>query len=830
MANLDLGLDLSQFVVENDAVVANTETEPTEIVTTGITDGIPHLLYVTDAQSDADDDSEYSEFMVVNPVEPATFLTPPPNDKLADDTAAIANDDIMQTMAEIDALLVSDDPNATTATTTDQGVVNATIVEPPAPLTIGIGMTLTNERHIIERALMSVLALGDKFLFTYNGDDKTDEVVKEYLAKHNCQCEIEFYPWKNYGHNKSKLLKDAHEGFLKDCTFVQWLDADEVFFDVETNLYPDANTKKRLLNELEITMKNNEHFDVQMWTFYAGMRYPRWNILRNNQLYKWHLPVHEVLLPVEFPENSPSLYLTNVLNLCARKDGARSIVREGGEYSKAAEYVKYYEDWFEEDEENKNDPRAKFYYAKSCQEAYGDTRDPVYVSKFLDWYQRRIDDSTGAQQERYLSMYNLGKYLLEQHKISAHKKSYKKAIRLFERATREFPERFEAIHALQYEWWEDEKTREKLVPLIERRMNTYIVHSQNFDFLIRDSLLADEDITKCMFPFQAALLMHRIDRHDKAIEYNQYALRFMSESHSHRSTALSNDVFFKKALRLQIDAENGIDAVIALTEDDGENHLSLRDSTDAAEILANLNSFLPLEYQQQQQKTNDDDTTTDGKQQQSVKQLAPRSIPKSHKARVLNDPSCFILTHPPDIVVIDNFLRDPLSVRKFGLAQSFNVTGNYPGSRTIAFANPTMRALFEQITCSNITYWPDALDSFNGAFQLTDVTMKSWIHHDKTTYAGILYLTPDGPLNAGTSFYRHIGTGLEYEGDEAQNKAMGADSQNLKAWEVTDVVSYKFNRLVLFNGKRAHMSGQYFGRGKETGRLFMNFFFDATRR
>ena len=54
-------------------------------------------------------------------------------------------------------------------------------------------------------------------------------------------------------------------------------------------------------------------------------------------------------------------------------------------------------------------------------------------------------------------------------------------------------------------------------------------------------------------------------------------------------------------------------------------------------------------------------------------------------------------------------------------------------------------------------------------------------------------------------------------------------SQDLTKWEQVDKVGNIFNRLILFNAKRFHMSLDYFGNSKENGRLFQVFFFSTER-
>ena len=54
-------------------------------------------------------------------------------------------------------------------------------------------------------------------------------------------------------------------------------------------------------------------------------------------------------------------------------------------------------------------------------------------------------------------------------------------------------------------------------------------------------------------------------------------------------------------------------------------------------------------------------------------------------------------------------------------------------------------------------------------------------------------------------------------------------SQDLTKWQKVDTVGNVFNRLILFNSNRFHMSMDYFGDSKETGRLFQLFFFSTER-
>jgi len=182
-----------------------------------------------------------------------------------------------------------------------------------------------------------------------------------------------------------------------------------------------------------------------------------------------------------------------------------------------------------------------------------------------------------------------------------------------------------------------------------------------------------------------------------------------------------------------------------------------------------------------------------------------------------------------NIIIIDNFYTNVDATREFILKQPFNITGNFPGKRTESFATDEVKKIFEKEIGRKISYWPEI---YNGAFQYTTKNIDSWIHRDLTTWAAILYLTPDAPLSSGTGFFRHKRTGIEnkYQYDKSEKniqEELDCDSNNLKKWDMIDYVGNKYNRLVLFQGSRNHRSMEYFGENKYDGRLFQLWFFDT---
>jgi hypothetical protein len=204
----------------------------------------------------------------------------------------------------------------------------------------------------------------------------------------------------------------------------------------------------------------------------------------------------------------------------------------------------------------------------------------------------------------------------------------------------------------------------------------------------------------------------------------------------------------------------------------------------------------------------------------------------------LRGPSC-------GLIVVDNFYNNAQKTRDFILTQEFSVKGNFPGQRTISYANEHLKNIIQSYVGpfgGKITEFPITstleLDktgdksNYNGSFQYTTARERSWVHTDSwNNWAGVLFLTPNAPISSGTAFYRF----MNGEYTEEDVKLLGTKeqsdrfSQDLTKWELVDTVGNVFNRLVLFNSKRFHMSMDYFGDNKENSRLFQVFFFSTEK-
>lgn len=186
-----------------------------------------------------------------------------------------------------------------------------------------------------------------------------------------------------------------------------------------------------------------------------------------------------------------------------------------------------------------------------------------------------------------------------------------------------------------------------------------------------------------------------------------------------------------------------------------------------------------------------------------------------------------------NVLVVDNFYNNAHKVREHALQQNFNVDGNYPGHRTVSFINESTKEGIARLLYPHggaVTEWHDGPGGYTGAYQYTLASDRSWIHCDNTTtWAGVLYLTPDAPLSAGTALYRHKETGYTVSPDHDNDLKfmIEKDSMDLTKWEVVDRVSNVFNRLVMYRGDQYHMSQDYFGSNLQDGRLFQTFFLNT---
>lgn len=184
------------------------------------------------------------------------------------------------------------------------------------------------------------------------------------------------------------------------------------------------------------------------------------------------------------------------------------------------------------------------------------------------------------------------------------------------------------------------------------------------------------------------------------------------------------------------------------------------------------------------------------------------------------------------LIVVDDFYEDPDALVERILALPFRRESdvNYPGMMADTFQDvrEPMQRFSELLGGLDIKY-----RGTQGGFRVTTeqdmATRTSLIHTDSSDYSAVVHLSKH-PAQ-GTYFYRHKALGIDYllpEHDHQPEvaRAMARDTLNLDAWEVTQVVAMKYNRLLLFDGRYFHSGAQRLeGRSFAEGRLTQNFFF-----
>ena len=182
---------------------------------------------------------------------------------------------------------------------------------------------------------------------------------------------------------------------------------------------------------------------------------------------------------------------------------------------------------------------------------------------------------------------------------------------------------------------------------------------------------------------------------------------------------------------------------------------------------------------------------------------------------------------PPTFVVVDNFYRDPDYIRNFALKQDFQEDPKYhKGKRVIRpeFRFPGIKEKFEGILGCRIKNW----DTYgvNGCFQYCIESDLTVYHCDSQQYAGVLFLTPDAPVEAGTRLYRSKITKKMKASSGEHAVVFKNGYYDSTQFDQVDVVGNVYNRLVLFDAQIIHAAPLYFGSELKNARLFQLFFFD----
>jgi Family of unknown function (DUF6445) len=197
------------------------------------------------------------------------------------------------------------------------------------------------------------------------------------------------------------------------------------------------------------------------------------------------------------------------------------------------------------------------------------------------------------------------------------------------------------------------------------------------------------------------------------------------------------------------------------------------------------------------------------------------------------------------VTVIENFYENPDAIRKFALKQKYkfcheikDISYTFPGCRTSDISNLS-KELYDKICTKLVSVFHNSEHDFMRwqiatSFQsVAEDYGQGVIHTDHNTiFAAVLYLTPDAPLNSGTSLFKRNKTF-----DEKQYlSALDDNDEKFKAGKIKMDTSYHsmfdeivrvnnvYNTLIVYEGRHYHAANQFFGKTMQNSRLAQVFF------
>jgi len=195
-------------------------------------------------------------------------------------------------------------------------------------------------------------------------------------------------------------------------------------------------------------------------------------------------------------------------------------------------------------------------------------------------------------------------------------------------------------------------------------------------------------------------------------------------------------------------------------------------------------------------------------------------------------------------IILDNFFEAPDLVRSWALNQEFfkGERGTWPGLRSellhnsnLELYNLLIRKIFQAIK----EYGVNEMYDMQTGFQLIDKTWGTgWVHDDdpKLHVAGLIYLSPNAPVESGTTLYAD---NIDFNGDkyskifmedvfsaeEERSKFAKYRLEQRSHFSPTIRIGNVYNRCIIFDTRNWHSADNFFGTCKEDTRLTNVFFF-----
>jgi hypothetical protein len=176
---------------------------------------------------------------------------------------------------------------------------------------------------------------------------------------------------------------------------------------------------------------------------------------------------------------------------------------------------------------------------------------------------------------------------------------------------------------------------------------------------------------------------------------------------------------------------------------------------------------------------------------------------------------------------VDDFYANPHEMREYALQQEYFDDPGYIGRRTRSqHFFPGVKEAFSDIIGKKVTGWESY--GMNGRFQHNWAGETLVYHCDAQMWAGMVYLTPDAPLQSGTAMIRHKTEKIHHNSQPGYMNCFNQKTFVDKTpYETVDDFANVFNRLVIFHGGHLHAASGYFGNKLNNCRLWHMFFFDT---
>ncbi|MGV3580915.1 MAG: DUF6445 family protein [Methylophilus sp.] len=197
------------------------------------------------------------------------------------------------------------------------------------------------------------------------------------------------------------------------------------------------------------------------------------------------------------------------------------------------------------------------------------------------------------------------------------------------------------------------------------------------------------------------------------------------------------------------------------------------------------------------------------------------------------------------VTIVENFYENPDAVRTFALNQKYQFRHQlkkaeyvFPGCRTkdISLIN---KPLYENVSKKIISLFHNAEHDhmrwlITTSFQSVSAEYgRGVIHADQNTiFAAVVYLTPEAPLEAGTSIFKPNKSFDEEkyqwclkENDKRFDKGeIIMDTSYHSMFDEIVRINNVYNTLILYEGRHYHAANQFFGKTLKDSRLAQVFF------